>query len=494
MKKTLPETSQASGLPWLLIAITLLSLWRIWVITHSGITLYSDEAYYWGWSQHLAWGYFSKPPLVAALIAATTSLLGDDLVGVKAGSLIFYPATALLLYGLGRKLYSERIATLAALAFLTLPITSALGLFISTDAPLLFFWTASLWLLHEAMERDRLALWLGLGLACGLGLMSKYTMGAFVLTALPLLLATPATRRLLRRPGPWLAALVALLVLAPNLWWNWQNDFPTFRHTADIARVDGAREHSSNLLEFLGAQIGSIGPLLAIGFIGALTGLRAALCRPAERLLLAGSLPLLILVCVQALFGHANANWAGPIFCSGSLLAVAWLSGGNSRWRPRLLIAALILNFAITALVYHWPAVLHAVGRPLSAKLDPLKRMKDWDRLVESLAPFIVANPELTVVADDRTLLAHIAYTLRAKSVRVASWNPDHTVIDQYQLCCSLPDQKGLSVLYVAEGRPSAAIARFESSQQLGYASARSHPDFSRQAQIWLLTGFKGYR
>lgn len=493
MKSSRPSLApETSGLPWLLIAITLLTLWRIWFITHSGITLYADEAYYWGWSKDLAWGYFSKPPLVAAVIAATTALWGDGLVAVKAGSLIFYPATALLLYGLGRRLYSERCATLAAIAFLTLPITSALGLFISTDALLLFFWTAALWLLHEAIERDRLAHWLGLGLVCGLGLMSKYTMGAFLLTALPLLVATPEARRLLRRPGPWLAALIALLVLAPNLWWNWQNDFPTLRHTADITRVDGGREHSSNLFEFLGAQIGSIGPLLAIGFIGALIPLRAALAHPADRLLIAGSLPLLLLVCAQALFGHANANWAGPIFCSGTLLAVAWLLEGRA-WRVRVLVAALAFNFAITALVYHWPSVLHLVGRPLTAKLDPLKRMKDWDRLVETLSPFIEAHPDLIVVADDRTMLAHVAYTLRAKSPRIASWNPSHTVIDQYQLTRSLPNTPGIDVLYIAESTPTGAIARFARSQQLGYGSVQSHPDFSRHAGVWLLSDFKGY-
>lgn len=489
--KTSPRPIEAQGLPWLFIAITLLSLWRIWFITHSGITLYADEAYYWGWSKELDWGYFSKPPLVAALIAATTALFGDGLLGVKAGSLIFYPATAVLIYGLGRRLYDERCGTIAAFAFLTLPITAALGLFISTDAPLLFFWCAALWLLHEAIGQGRLRDWLLLGLTCGLGLMSKYTMGAFLLTALPLLVATPEGRAHLRRPGPWLAALIALLLLSPNLWWNFKHDFPTFRHTADITRVDGGREHSSNLFEFLGAQLGSIGPLLAIGFLGALAGIRAALNRPADRLLIAGSLPLLLLVSLQAVFGHANANWAGPIFCSATLLAVAWLL--RTRARQRLLVAALALNLATGAVVYHWPAMLHLFGQPLTAKLDPLKRMKDWDRLVESLAPFIAAHPDTYVVADDRTLLAHVSYTLRAQPPRIASWNPKHLVQDQYQLTHSLPNQPGLDVLFISENPPSGAFRYFASAQQLGYASARSHPDFSRSAGIWLLSGFKGY-
>jgi hypothetical protein len=72
------------------------------VISHLGIDLYVDEAYYWGWSQNLDWGYFSKPPVIAALIAASTALLGNGLIAIKLPSLLLYPATAFALYALGR--------------------------------------------------------------------------------------------------------------------------------------------------------------------------------------------------------------------------------------------------------------------------------------------------------------------------------------------------------------------------------------------------------
>ena len=105
-----------------------LTAYRIWVINHLGIDLYVDEAYYWGWSQNLDWGYYSKPPLIAALIAASTALLGNGLVAIKLPSLLLYPATAFALYGLGRRLYSPRVGFWAGLCFLSMPLVAALGL------------------------------------------------------------------------------------------------------------------------------------------------------------------------------------------------------------------------------------------------------------------------------------------------------------------------------------------------------------------------------
>src|ERR1700739_722054 len=45
--------------------------------------LFPDEAQYWIWSQQLALGYYSKPPLVAWLIALTTGVLGDSEFAVR---------------------------------------------------------------------------------------------------------------------------------------------------------------------------------------------------------------------------------------------------------------------------------------------------------------------------------------------------------------------------------------------------------------------------
>ena len=57
---------------------------RVLVMQASGAGLHVDEAQYWWWSTELAWGYYSKPPMIAALIHLSTTLFGDGVVGVRA--------------------------------------------------------------------------------------------------------------------------------------------------------------------------------------------------------------------------------------------------------------------------------------------------------------------------------------------------------------------------------------------------------------------------
>ena len=158
-----------NSVKWLFGLTAALLAWRFWLLPNLGISLYIDEAQYWTWAQHLDWGYFSKPPGVATLIWLSTALFGDGMVGVKALSMLCYPLAAAACWGIARRLYDERVAFWSAVAVLTLPIFSWLGLFVSTDALLTLFWALALWAFLRALDSDVWGDWLLLGVVCGLG-------------------------------------------------------------------------------------------------------------------------------------------------------------------------------------------------------------------------------------------------------------------------------------------------------------------------------------
>ena len=61
-----------------------------WIYLASGtIQLSQDEAYQWVWSKHLALSYYSKPPGIALIQFAGTSLFGDNEFGVRFFSPLF---------------------------------------------------------------------------------------------------------------------------------------------------------------------------------------------------------------------------------------------------------------------------------------------------------------------------------------------------------------------------------------------------------------------
>jgi 4-amino-4-deoxy-L-arabinose transferase-like glycosyltransferase len=88
-----------------LIMVGVLTILRIVALFATPLELYPDEAQYWLWSRHLAFGYFSKPPLIAWLIWATTAIGGDTEPWVRLSAPLLHGATALIIHRIGRRLY-----------------------------------------------------------------------------------------------------------------------------------------------------------------------------------------------------------------------------------------------------------------------------------------------------------------------------------------------------------------------------------------------------
>jgi 4-amino-4-deoxy-L-arabinose transferase-like glycosyltransferase len=209
-----------------------MTLW--WLFAAAALPIAQDESYYFVWARHLALGYFDHPPLVALLAFPSSLVDGSAFVGrlgtVAVAAFTFWVTLRLFLAaGLreGRALLTAML--LAQGNFLGF----IYGFLTTPDTVLICSWTLAL---HETLAAlgGRKRRWLSAGAACGLGLLSKYTMGLFLFVALiPLLreLRHPRAgeRPALKTPWPWAGALVALLVFSPHLVWNAQHDWITLR-------------------------------------------------------------------------------------------------------------------------------------------------------------------------------------------------------------------------------------------------------------------------
>src|SRR5438132_9129722 len=324
------------------LAITGLRL--LWLVFQPA-DLYPDEAQYWFWAQHLALGYYSKPPLVAWLIALTTGLLGDSEFAIRLSAPLLHAGTAVFVYAIGARLYDRHIGLWSALAYASLPGASVSAFIISTDAPLVLFWAAALYAFIRAREGGGTGWWVAVGLGCGLGLLAKYAMAYWLFSALGYVLLVRAERRHLR---PLLAAAaLALLVYSPNFWWNWQNGFVSYFHLRDNAGMSEPLFHLTTFLEFFGSQFAVFGPLFFVGLLVAAASPRT-FAEPPTRLLASFALPVLAMMLAVSFLSRANANWAAPAFVSATILVVAWaLSHG---WR-KLIIFSMALHLVVVALL-----------------------------------------------------------------------------------------------------------------------------------------------
>ncbi|MBF0304712.1 MAG: glycosyltransferase family 39 protein [Alphaproteobacteria bacterium] len=468
-----------------LAVIGAVTAWRLMVLAWASPNLSFDEAQYWFWAQDLAFGYYSKPPLVAWAIAATTLPCGEGEACVKLSSPLAWAFAAWMAWAAGARLWGPRAGFWAAALFITLPGVSLSAMVVSTDPLLLAAWTAGLAALARALDDDRPTSWLLVGLAVGVGLLAKYAM-AFFLPCLVLFLAWS------RRPVvSWrLAAVIgpAALFTLPNLAWNAANGFVSYLHTRDNANLKGALFNPDKLAEFVGGQFAVFGPL-TFGLL-----LYLFLRPPREervRLTLCFSAPILAFFAAQALLSRANANWAAAAYPAGVLLVAGWAS---ERARGlALLRASLALHLVAAAVLYDFDAARAAVGLGGTQRYDILKRVRGWDRAGAEVGRMLAAHPGARLLVDERKLLATLLYYVTPHPFDALKWNPGGRPSDHFDLTMSLREP-GADVVLITDGPDAQHVApHFAKATPLGEIRVPIHADYQILLRAWLLEDFQGY-
>lgn len=453
--------------------------------------LYPDEAQYWVWSLHPALGYYSKPPLVAWLIALTTGVLGEGELAVRLSAPILHFGTALAVFALAQRLYDARVAAWSAVVYATLPGVTASAMIMSTDAPLLLCWALALYALVRAREDELWKWWIAVGCAAGVGLLAKYAMAYWLISALLFLLAFRDERRHL--PRFLAAAGLALLIYAPNFAWNLAHGFASYRHTADNASLSGALFHPGHFLEFFGSQFGVFGPFLfaALIAIAAMAG-RALRARNAA-FLAVFALPTLAMMLAVSFLSRAQPNWSAPTYVSATVLVVAWLL--ELGWR-RIVAASIALHLTAAVAVLEARDVAAALGFDLPAKYDALHRLRGWKPLGAVVSRMLQQHPGAILLPENREEMAALLYYVRPHPLDALKWNGyDNLPHDQFDIDAQPDRYIGENFLLVSPNPDiDRIVSRFAEAGPVEHIVIPLGGGELRDYLVRYLKGFKGYR
>jgi 4-amino-4-deoxy-L-arabinose transferase-like glycosyltransferase len=349
------------------------------------IPLSEDEAYYWQWSRHLAWGYYDGGPVVAWMIRLGTWLWGSTELGVRFTAVLLGLGLSLVLYGFCRSIFkNELLGLLLVLAANGTVFFTAASIIQTYDTSQAFFWGLSVYSVALAVFNGRSWAWYLGGAACGLAMLSKYSSLLLPLLILGFLLVHKGQRHWLGRPQPWLAALLALLIFAPNLYWNATHHWAAFGHTVGLMRHDW----NFTTFEFLAGQAGLLGPVF-FGLMAAALFAAWRLARQGDDIpayLLWVSMPVLLLFLLISMKTRVQPNWAAPGYI-GAMLAAAYairvkMANGKA-WRGWL-AAGLISGYLFVALAYLHVPLLKVLDLP--ADQDPTNKIYGWPQLGREVA------------------------------------------------------------------------------------------------------------
>ncbi|MDQ3279237.1 MAG: glycosyltransferase family 39 protein, partial [Bacteroidota bacterium] len=234
-----------------------LLFWAVLNLLQVGLMeLTSDEGYYWFYAQHLQWGYYDHPPLVALLIKIGTAILPGEL-GVRFFNVVLSTGGLALFFTWLPDAYKRRSRTY--LVLLSAPLLHYLTFLLFPDGPLLFFSLLFLGVYRRFLQKQNSATAALLGLSLALMAYSKYH-GALVL-----LFTVIANPRLLKNGYFYLSLLIALLLFTPHLWWQYREGFPTVQYHLSGRTSGWGLRHVG---EYLSQQLVAIGPgLIFIPFV-----------------------------------------------------------------------------------------------------------------------------------------------------------------------------------------------------------------------------------
>jgi len=316
-------------------SLTVLALIVLRLVAAAWTPLTFDEAYYWMWSKHLAFGYYDHPPMVALVIRAGTLIGGDTELGVRLFSILLALPMSFAIYRTAAILFGgTRLAANATILFNVTLMVAVGTLIVTPDSPLLVAASFVLFFLAKVLETGRGAWWLAVGAAVGCALLSKYTALLFGPAILIWLVAVPKQRSWLISPWPYLGGLVAFAIFASVILWNAEHQWVSFlKQIGDRVRVD--EFHPYHVAELIPTQFAFATPLVFI--LGAM-GLYALIRRKA------GAMPARVLIDAMfwtiaayfiwhSLHARVEANWFAPVYPAFAIAAA--VAAHLVRWEAR---------------------------------------------------------------------------------------------------------------------------------------------------------------
>ena len=472
---------------WTLAIVLAVAVLRLGVSAFDWVPVHFDEGQYWAYGQELAAGHFSKPPLVGWIIFLTTELGGTTTFALRIAAVVAHLIVALMVFLTGRLLWDGKTGFWAAAGYTAAPGVTVSSMIMTTDPVMMAAWAVALYAWVRAAEGAR-GWWLALGAAIGFGMLAKYTLVAFVGGALGYGLFSARGRDW---PGVVVAVATALVILTPNLLWQLAHDFATVGHIAEDATPGGTLLNPGKMAEFVGAQLGVIGPVWFVAILAALWW-RDWRGDWRMRLLAWQTFPLLLTMIGLALITRAQPNWAAPAYVAGSLMAARMVLDRKWQWALPVQAAAGVLA---AALIYAaaWAFATHPLSLPRVA--DPFKKM----RLSEPFcAPALAAMAEEgaeVLLSEDRRRLSECMFLGGLTFDDIAVWNPKRWPENHHELVASLePGDDRLMVLATLTRDGAHHIAdRFQEAREIETATVQTHADRHFGYSVWVVRGFKGY-
>lgn len=400
--------------------------------------LQRDEYLHLDQAHHLAWGYLSVPP-VTSWFSYIILQLGNSVFWVKFFPALFGALTLLIVWKTIELLKGNLYALILGAICVLLSCLLRLNMLYQPNSFDVLCWTALYYVLIQYLTSENTK-WLYFGaVVFAFGFLNKYNILFLLLGLIPAILLSKQ-RKMLAKKEFYFALILGLVLILPNLYWQYSNHLPIVHHMKELAETQLV---NVNLNDFLKEQIlFFIGGLLVI-----LAGLYAVLFyKPFKKYQLFFAsffFTLLIFIYFKAKAYYAIGLY--PIYIAfGAVYIAEILNTGWKRFlKPVFILIPLLLFIPIYNVAFPNKSPEYMVAHSEPYKKLGLLRWEDgkdhhlpqdfadmlgWKELArktDSLYALLPNQKETIVLCDNYGQAGAINYYTK-KGIKAVSFNADY--------------------------------------------------------------------
>ncbi|TRZ77850.1 MAG: phospholipid carrier-dependent glycosyltransferase [Chitinophagaceae bacterium] len=400
------------------------------------LELGNDEVYYYTYALQPDWNHFDHPPMVGWLIRIFTfNLHWVNTFSMRLGSMLCAAFTTFIIFESGVLLKNEKAGWIAALLYNLSIYTSIIaGLFVMPDSPQVLFFALSIFMMLSWVIQPRLFTlldWILLGLFIGLATLSKVH-GLFLWAGFGAFILFHQSKTLSQK-NIYIAIAVSIICVIPIIYWNFQNDFITYKFHSNRVTHTGLSWES-----FIQQIVGEFlyqNPLAYIAVVISLLKVKRVkfIAKNAlgVTLLLWLSIPLLIIFWALSLFNPTLPHWTGPAYISLFLIAGVYWSSYSRKIIPGIIKGAMafmgVLLISFLLLVFVFPRQLGSKNVENLGEYNPINDVTGWTFISQHFDSLYVQEQKDSIMSKSAPILVNkwfpgghiLFYTARPLQIKV---------------------------------------------------------------------------
>src|SRR5271166_366208 len=298
------------------------------IATNGRYGFHRDELQTLSDALHMDWGFVAYPPFTPCVERVGLALFGHSLIGLRMFSVLAQAAAIFMTGLMAWELGGGRLAQVTAAVCVAV---APLAMFQATEFQYSTFdylwWVLIAYFAIRLLKSDDARWCVGIGVAVGLGLMTKYTMAFYVAGILVGLVLTSA-RKFLASKWFWIGIGIAVLICLPNLIWQLRHDFISLHflrhiHARDVrqGRAEGFFKNQFRINTNLASA-----PLWIAGLIAYFRD---------RRFRMLGWMyvvPLAVFAVTKARFYYVGAAYP-MLLAMGAVVGERWVAALSRGWR-----------------------------------------------------------------------------------------------------------------------------------------------------------------